>query len=116
MDAAAENWGFKVGVSFHKFAGWVTWFGPTRFMQKMLTRPPILYLGNFYSFFYHDVLHWPLKESKIYKKWLVESEWGRMFQDYLDKGIWSRRITPGHTRCDAYKGAIDPSIAHVPTD
>jgi hypothetical protein len=73
-DAAAENWGFKVGVSFHKFAGWFTWFGPTRFMQKLLTRPPILYLGNFYSFFYHDVLHWQLKESKIYKKWLVESE------------------------------------------
>ena len=39
-DAAAENWGFEVGVSFHKFAGWVTWFGPTRFMQKLLTRPP----------------------------------------------------------------------------
>ena len=89
-DAAAENWGFQVGVSFHRFAGWVTWFGPTRFMQKMLTRPPVLYIGNFYSFFYHDVLHWPLKEKKIYKKWLVESEWGKMFQDYLDQGHLGR--------------------------
>jgi len=85
-DAAAESWGFEVGHSFHRFAGWITWFGPTRFLQKFLTRPPVLYLGNFYSFFYHDVLHWPLKEGKIYKKWLVESEWGRLFQEYLDKG------------------------------
>jgi uncharacterized protein (DUF362 family) len=89
-DAASENWGFQVGVSFHRFAGWVTWFGPTRFMQKMLTRPPILYVGNFYSFFYHDVLHWPLKEKKIYEKWLVESEWGQMFQDYRDQGHLGR--------------------------
>jgi uncharacterized protein (DUF362 family) len=85
-DAAAENWGFEVGLSFHRFAGWFTWFGPTRFLQKLLTRPPILYFGNFYSFFYHDVLHWPLKESRIYKKWLAESEWGRLFQEYLEKG------------------------------
>jgi hypothetical protein len=83
---AAENWGFKVGASFHRFAGWVTWFGPTRFLQKILTRPPILYLGNFYSFFYHDVIHWPLKEGRIYKKWLTESEWGRLFQAYRDRG------------------------------
>jgi len=84
--AAAESWGFKVGASFHKFAGWVTWFGPTRFLQKMLTRPPILYLGNFYSFFYHDVLHWPLHEKKIYERWLVESDWGRLFKAYREKG------------------------------
>jgi uncharacterized protein (DUF362 family) len=87
LDAAAENWGFEVGVSFHKFAGWVTWFGPTRVLQKILTRPPILYLGNFYSFLYHDVIHWPLKESKLYKKWLVESEWGRLFKDYQAQGV-----------------------------
>jgi len=85
-DAAEENWGFRVGVSFHRFAGWFTWFGPTRFLQKLLTRPPILYFGNFYSFFYHDILHWPLKERKIYRKWLVESEWGRLFKEYQDKG------------------------------
>jgi len=82
---AAENWGFKVGASFHRFAGWVTWFGPTRFLQKLLTRPPILYLGNFYSFFYHDVIHWPFKEGRIYKKWLVESEWGRLFKTYGER-------------------------------
>ncbi|MFC1642856.1 DUF362 domain-containing protein [Myxococcota bacterium] len=81
-DIAKENWGFKVGFSFHKFAGWVTWFGPTRFLQRALTEPPILHLGNYYSHFYHDVLHWPLIESKIYQRWLKDSEWGRLFARY----------------------------------
>lgn len=77
-----ENWGFKVGFCFHTFAGWCTWFGPTKFLQGMLTKPPLLYLGNFYSFFYHDILHWPFKEKRIYKKWLKESEWGQLFEKY----------------------------------
>jgi uncharacterized protein (DUF362 family) len=86
VEAARESWNFQVGFCFHKAVGWVTWFGPTRFLQKAMTRPPILYLGNFYSYFYHDVLHWPLKESRIYRRWLKESQWGRMFQQYLHQG------------------------------
>ena len=86
LEAAGESWNFKVGFCFHQVAAWITWFGPTRFLQKVLTRPPILYLGNFYSYFYHDVLHWPFKESKIYRRWLKQSGWGKLFQKYLDEG------------------------------
>ena len=86
LDAARQNWHFAVGPSFHRTVGWLTWFGPTRFLQKAMTRPPILYLGNFYSYLYHDVLHWPFNESRIYKKWLTASPWGRLFQRYLDEG------------------------------
>jgi uncharacterized protein (DUF362 family) len=82
-----ENWGFKVGYSFHKFAGWVTWFGPTSFLQDLFTKPPLLYLGNFYSFFYHDVLHWPFQEKKIYQAWLQESPWGQLFEAYRKQGV-----------------------------
>jgi uncharacterized protein (DUF362 family) len=85
-DLTSQSWGFRVGRSFHRLAGWLTWFGPTRIFQRLLTRPPILYLLNFYSFLYHDVVHWPLREKRIYKKWLAESPWGRLFQEYRRRG------------------------------
>jgi uncharacterized protein (DUF362 family) len=82
VDAARESWGFEVGLCFHQFAAWVTWFGPTKFLQGWLTRPPLLHLGNFYSYFYHDVLHWRLRERAVYEAWLRESPWGRLFASY----------------------------------
>ncbi len=85
-DLAAQNWDFQVGRSFHRLAGWITWFGPTRIFQKLLTRPPFLYLLTLYSFIYHDVVHWPLREGRIYKKWLTVSEWGRLFVEYGQRG------------------------------
>jgi uncharacterized protein (DUF362 family) len=93
--AARENWNFRVGHSFHQFAGWMTWFGPTRIFQKMLTRPPVLYLGNFYSFFYHDVLHWPFKERKIYERWLSKSSWGSLFRAYAGRKKASETCSDG---------------------
>jgi len=81
-----ENWHFEVGRCFHQFAAWVTWFGPTSFMREILTRPPILYLGNFYSFFYHDVLHWRFHERHVFERWLGDNEWGRLFQGYTSGG------------------------------
>lgn len=79
---ANENWGFKVGHSFHRLAGWVTWFGPTRIFQKLLTRPPLLFLLVLYSFIYHDLVHWPFWESRVYQRWLRESPWGQLFEKY----------------------------------
>ncbi|MFZ2055524.1 MAG: DUF362 domain-containing protein [Candidatus Aminicenantales bacterium] len=85
-DLATQNWDFRVGRSFHRLAGWLTWFGPTRVFQKLLTRPPLLYLLNLYSFIYHDVIHWPLREGRVFKRWLTASEWGRLFVEYREKG------------------------------
>jgi uncharacterized protein (DUF362 family) len=90
VDAAADNWRFEVGRCFHQFAAWVTWFGPTRFLQDVLTRPPILYLGNFYSTVYHDVLHWQLRERRVFERWLRENEWGRLFDGYRARGRTDR--------------------------
>ena len=81
-----ENWGFKVKLIFHKVVANITWFGPTKFLQKVMTRPPVLYLGNFYSYFYHDVYYWPFKKKMVYKTWLKESEWGQLFSEYCEKG------------------------------
>jgi uncharacterized protein (DUF362 family) len=83
---AAQSWDFRVGRSFHRLAGWITWFGPTRVFQKLLTRPPLLYLLTLYSFIYHDVVHWPLRERRIFQKWLAESGWGRLFVEYREQG------------------------------
>ncbi len=80
-----QNWGFRVGRSFHRLAGWVTWFGPTRVFQGFLTRPPLLYLLTLYSFIYHDVIHWPLRERRKFKRWLAESGWGRLFVEYAGR-------------------------------
>lgn len=87
LSRASENWGFKVGRSFHRLAGWLTWFGPTRVFQKLLTRPPLLFFLILYSFIYHDLIHWPLRESRVYKKWLCESPWGRLFEEYRHRQI-----------------------------
>jgi uncharacterized protein (DUF362 family) len=93
-ELASENWHFEVGLCFHQFAAWVTWFGPTRFLQDVLTRPPLLYLGNFYSSFYHDVLHWRLRERRVYERWLVDSPWGRLFADYRPRADEARHEGP----------------------
>lgn len=85
-DAGCENWGFEVGKCFHQFAAWITWFGPTKFLQKALTEPPLLYLGSAYSRIYHDVLHWPVRERRIYERWRKDSQWGRLFAEYERKG------------------------------
>jgi uncharacterized protein (DUF362 family) len=95
-ELASENWHFKVGLCFHQFAAWVTWFGPTRFLQDVLTRPPLLYLGNFYSSFYHDVLHWRLRERYVYERWLRDSPWGRLFAEYRPQAGEARRGDPQH--------------------
>ena len=84
--AAAESWGFKVGPSFHRFAGWVTWFGPTRFLQKLLTRPPLLYLGNFYSLLLPR--RHPLAapgEGASTRSGSSSPNGGRLFQEYRDR-------------------------------
>ncbi len=90
---AQRSWDFRIGRSFHRLAGWITWFGPTRIFQKFLTRPPLLYLLTLYSYIYHDVVHWPLREKRVARRWLAESPWGRLFQEYREKG--ALRPSPG---------------------
>ncbi len=81
-----ENWNFSVGKSFHKMMGWLSWYGPTKFLQKLLFHTPLLYIAIVYSEIYHDYFHWPFIEKKIYNKWLKESEWGILFKEYLENG------------------------------
>jgi hypothetical protein len=85
-DVSAEDWGFEVGYNFHRFLGWLAWYGPTRFLQKLVLRTPLVVVPCFISEFNHDYVHWPLKEKRIYQDWLANTGWGQMFQEYQRKG------------------------------
>ncbi len=85
-DISGENWEFSVGRSFHRFLGWLSWYGPTRVLQKLIFRTPLVAIPIFVSEFNHDYLHWPLKEKKIYQQWKRETGWGQLFSQYESQG------------------------------
>jgi uncharacterized protein (DUF362 family) len=85
-DISGENWHFEVGRSFHKFLAWMAWYGPTKFMQKLLFRTFLVNIFNLVSEVEHDVWHWPLKEKHVYLKWRQETAWGQLFDRYCREG------------------------------
>jgi uncharacterized protein (DUF362 family) len=93
-DVSGESWAFKVGSSLHKRMAWLAWYGPTRVFQKAVLHTPLVHVANFWSEVYHDYFHWPLKEKKVYERWLVESQWGRLFAKYAEEGAQSPSTAP----------------------
>jgi uncharacterized protein (DUF362 family) len=93
-DIRNESWGFQVGKSLHSFMGYLAWFGPTKVLQKAVLHTPLVHVANFWSEAYHDYYHWPTKEKKLYERWLVESPWGRLFQEYAEKGALAPSTAP----------------------
>ncbi|HET6615520.1 MAG TPA: DUF362 domain-containing protein [Dehalococcoidia bacterium] len=93
-DITNEKWDFKVGATLHSFMGYLAWFGPTKVLQKAIFHTPLVHATNLFSEAFHDYYHWPLKEKKIYDKWLVESPWGQLFQKYIDEGAQAPSTAP----------------------
>jgi len=85
-DVSGENWGFEVGYNLHRFLAWMAWFGPTRFLQKLICRTPLVAIPTFVSALNHDYLHWPLKEKHVYEDWRANTSWGQLFQRYQQQG------------------------------
>ena len=85
-DLGGENWHFQVGYNFHRFLGWLSWYGPTRHLQKLIFRTPLVNLPIFVSEFNHDYLHWPFKERNTFEQWRAETPWGHLFQRYQEEG------------------------------
>ncbi|MBC7235545.1 MAG: DUF362 domain-containing protein [Chloroflexi bacterium] len=85
-DVSQENWGFRIGVNLHRVLGWLSWYGPTKCLQKLLFHTPLVHVAAFVSEAYHDYYRWPLKERHVYERWKQETGWGRLFQRYLDEG------------------------------
>ncbi len=85
-DISGENWHFRVGVNMHRVLGWLSWFGPTKVLQKLLFHTPLVHLASLVSEVYHDHYRWPLHERHVYDRWREETPWGQLFDEYLEKG------------------------------
>ncbi len=66
------------------FGGKLFWFGPFKFLQKVMFHTPLVYVFILGSALYHDRFWYPLKGSSRTKKWLRESKWGKLFQTYME--------------------------------
>src|SRR5262249_10183929 len=54
--AADERWNFRVGSNFHGFLAWLSWFGPTKFLQPLIMRTKLVAFPIFVSEFSHDYI------------------------------------------------------------
>ena len=90
VDVAAEDWGFHTGNNAASTVGKLFWFGPMRWMQRLLFHTPIVYAFIFASAFYHDRFWYPLKGRKVVNAWLADSPWGRFFEDYRPGALGGR--------------------------
>ncbi|MFC1896727.1 DUF362 domain-containing protein [Thermodesulfobacteriota bacterium] len=90
-DISGVSWHFKVGKSFHKMLGWLSCYGPTKVLQKLIFRTPLVHIPIFVSEFNHDYLYWPLIGRRKYNKWVKETQWGKMFSSYREASIRYRK-------------------------
>jgi hypothetical protein len=65
---------------------WLAWFGPTKVLQPLLMRTPLVALPIFVSELNHDYLQWPLRYRRIAERWQATTSWGRLFARYRAEG------------------------------
>jgi uncharacterized protein (DUF362 family) len=85
-DVDGENWGFQVGNNLHRSLAWLAWYGPTKSLQKLVCRTPLVAIPILISKVNHDYTHWPFKERHVYEEWRANTPWGRLFQRYQRQG------------------------------
>ncbi|NLF76670.1 MAG: hypothetical protein GX573_13315 [Chloroflexi bacterium] len=83
---SGENWHFKVGRNSHSFLAWLAWYGPTRVLQKLALRTPLVVIPTAIGEIEQDYLYWPLKYRGIAHRWRNTTDWGRLFQRYQGCG------------------------------
>ena len=81
-DISAVNWKFSVGDNGASMIGDLLWFSPLRRFQNLFFRTPLVNLFIFGSEAYHDYYRWPIKDRRIFKRWLGSSSWGKLFAEY----------------------------------
>jgi len=81
-DAAEESWGFHTGDNAASCVGKMLWYGPMRWLQRLMFHTPLVYGFILASAVYHDRVWYPLKGRKVVNQWLTDSPWGRLFDQY----------------------------------
>jgi hypothetical protein len=81
-DAAEENWGFQTGDNAASSVGKLFWFGPMRWLEKLMFHTPIVYGFIWASAIYHDKIWYPRQGKAIVREWLERSPWGQLFDRY----------------------------------
>ncbi len=85
-DVSGENWGFKIGHNSHSFLAWLAWYGPTKALQKVVLRTPIVAVPTFIGEVEQDYMYWPLKYRAVARHWRETTEWGHLFEQYQQQG------------------------------
>lgn len=82
VDIKKENWGFETGNNAASSVGKLFWFGPMRWLERLMFHTPIVYGFIFASAVYHDHIWYPFKGKKVVNEWLENSPWGKLFKNY----------------------------------
>jgi len=82
LDAAKQNWGFVTGDNAASCIGKLFWFGPMRWLEKLMFHTPLVYAFILGSAIYHDKIWYPSKGRTIVNEWLENSPWGELFRNY----------------------------------
>ncbi len=90
-DLANENWQFKIDRNSHTLLAWLSWFGPTKFLQKFLFHTPFVIVPTAIGEFEQDGLYWPLKYKKVAEQWQAGTRWGRLFTQYQEQGVMGEK-------------------------
>jgi uncharacterized protein (DUF362 family) len=91
-DLADERWNFKINRNSHTLLAWLSWFGPTKFLQKFLFHTPFVIVPTAIGEFEQDGLYWPLKYRHVAAKWRAETTWGHLFTEYQKQGVMGRPV------------------------
>lgn len=76
-----DGWDFYVGTNLPARVGRKVWFGPLRFLERLLFRSPLVHLFILASGIYHDRLWYPTIGRARIRRWM-RGGWGKKFKDY----------------------------------
>jgi uncharacterized protein (DUF362 family) len=85
-DVSGQSWGFHVGRNSHSFLAWLAWYGPTRVLQKLVLRTPLVIVPTLIGEIEQDYIYWPFKYRAIARRWRDSAAWGHLFQQYQQRG------------------------------